>query len=156
MTKECCKLHWCCVSLYHLPLLWEILPGVRVAIKFQLHRKLNQLWMIQYPTGSVSPEQQKRILQAIEQIKRVMEVDSMKAMYTQYVNQEKQSVYFAQVYKELKTTISQLKNEASMMPQVTCSLTIVGDVISCHNAFLCTLTQWEQPSPVAAVKWHVL
>jgi hypothetical protein len=89
----------------------------------------------------VSPEQQKRILQAIEQIKRVMEVDSMKAMYTQYVNQEKQSVYFAQVYKELKTTISQLKNEASMMPQVTCSLTIVGDVISCHNAFLCTLTQ---------------
>ncbi|KAH9533830.1 hypothetical protein CY35_18G073300 [Sphagnum magellanicum] len=71
----------------------------------------------EYPTGSVSPEQQKRILQAIEQIKRVMEVNSMKAMYTQYVNQEKQSVYLAQVYKELKATISQLKNEASVMPQ---------------------------------------
>jgi uncharacterized protein (UPF0305 family) len=69
----------------------------------------------------VSPEQQKRILQAIEQIKRVMEVNSMKAMYTQYVNQEKQSVYLAQVYKELKATISQLKNEASVMPQVRCS-----------------------------------
>ncbi len=51
-----------------------------------------------------------------------MEVDSMKAMYTQYVNQEKQSVYLAQVYKELKATISQLRNEASMMPQVRCSL----------------------------------
>lgn len=90
--------------------------------EYMLHRKLNQLWMIQYPTGSVSPEQQKRILQAIEQIKQVMEVDSMKAMYTQYVNQEKQSVYLAQVYKELKATISQLRNEASMMPQVRCSL----------------------------------
>lgn len=59
----------------------------------------------------VSPEMEANILAAIKEIKKVMEVRSMREMYHQLLLQEKQSAYLQSIYVELKRTVDQLKND---------------------------------------------
>lgn len=48
----------------------------------------------------------------------VMDVDSMRSMYSQYLFQQKQVVYLEAVKKDLQISLSQLKNTAEI-PKVT-------------------------------------
>jgi hypothetical protein len=65
----------------------------------------------------VSEDLQFRMLRAIRKIKMVMEVDSMRTMYTQYLFQDKQILYLEQVKEDLQTSLTQLNNTATI-PQV--------------------------------------
>ncbi|KAL2623626.1 hypothetical protein R1flu_003831 [Riccia fluitans] len=73
-------------------------------------------------------ELQNKMLAAIKEIKRVMEVGSMREMYHQFILQEKQSAYLESIYAELKRTVDQLKNEypprrrKSLQPQAVHSV----------------------------------
>lgn len=49
---------------------------------------------------------------AIRKIIKVMEVESMREMYKQYLSQDKQIMYLEQVKAELIATLQQLRNEA--------------------------------------------
>lgn len=60
----------------------------------------------------ISKSIQNRIQINIRKIKKVMEVDSMREMYKQYLFQEKQILYLEQVKVELVATLSKLRNEA--------------------------------------------
>ncbi|OAE29210.1 hypothetical protein AXG93_2789s1200 [Marchantia polymorpha subsp. ruderalis] len=64
----------------------------------------------------VSPEMEANILAAIKEIKKVMEVRSMREMYHQLLLQEKQSAYLQSIYVELKRTVDQLKNDYPPRP----------------------------------------
>lgn len=55
---------------------------------------------------------QAKMKKAVGEIKNVMQVDSARAMYQEYLFQEKQCLYLIQIKQELETTLSQLKNEA--------------------------------------------
>lgn len=59
----------------------------------------------------ISKELQKKILDAIKEIKEVMGVRSMREMYHQYIMQEKQTAYLEQIYDELQRTVFQLNQK---------------------------------------------
>lgn len=61
---------------------------------------------------------QKKILRAVRKIKVVMEVDSMRSMYSEYMFQQKQVTYLEAVKKDLQVSLAQLKNTAEI-PKVT-------------------------------------
>ena len=65
----------------------------------------------------VSEDLQFRMLRAIRKIKMVMDADSMRTMYTQYLFQDKQILYLEQVKEDLQTSLTQLNNRATI-PQV--------------------------------------
>lgn len=79
--------------------------------------QLMKLWF-KSKKEQVSEDLQFRMLRAIRKTKMVMDVDSMKTMYTQYLFQEKQTVYLEQVNKDLHTSLTQLNNTAAI-PKVT-------------------------------------
>jgi len=60
----------------------------------------------------ISKSLKNKIQIAIRKIKKVMEVDSMREMYKQYLFQDKQIIYLEQVKAELIATLSKLRNEA--------------------------------------------
>ncbi|BBN18345.1 hypothetical protein MPTK1_8g01800 [Marchantia polymorpha subsp. ruderalis] len=82
----------------------------RDAAKVELEELMNALFGTSRKK-LVSPELEKKILKAIKEIKEVMDVDSMRQMYHQFILQEKQTAYLDQIYVELKRTVDQLKNE---------------------------------------------
>lgn len=64
--------------------------------------------------AEIGPDLQKRMLRQIRKIKMVMDVDSMRGMYSQYLFQQKEVVYLESVKRELQTSLSQLKNTAEI------------------------------------------
>ncbi|CAK9233553.1 unnamed protein product [Sphagnum jensenii] len=60
----------------------------------------------------ISLKTQRHMKKAIIEIKMVMEVDSMREMYQEHLLQEKKTMYLKEIHEELKTTLSQLRNEA--------------------------------------------
>ena len=65
---------------------------------------------------------QKRMLRQIRKLEMVMDVDSMREMYSQYMFQQKQVNYLETVKKELQISLSQLNNTAEI-PKVNKSET---------------------------------
>ncbi|KAL3675359.1 hypothetical protein R1sor_025307 [Riccia sorocarpa] len=82
----------------------------RDAAKVELEELISSLFGHQ-KKKLVSPELELKMLRAIREIKDIMEVDSMRQMYHQFILQEKQSAYLDQIYVELKRTVDQLKND---------------------------------------------
>ncbi|CAM6100357.1 unnamed protein product [Calypogeia fissa] len=61
--------------------------------------------------GIISPELRARIWKAIQEIKSVMDVESMREMYHQYLVQEKQSSYLESIYEDMSRTLDLMRND---------------------------------------------
>ncbi|CAM6114615.1 unnamed protein product [Calypogeia fissa] len=61
--------------------------------------------------GIISPELRARIWKAIQEIKSVMDVESMREMYHQYLVQEKQSSYLGSIYEDMSRTLDLMRSD---------------------------------------------
>ncbi|KAG0616647.1 hypothetical protein M758_5G131400 [Ceratodon purpureus] len=84
--------------------------------RLQAKKELEELITIWFAgkRAEIGPDLQKRMLRQIRKIKMVMDVDSMRAMYSQFLFQQKQVAYLQEVKKELHTSLSQLRNTAEI------------------------------------------